>query len=123
VFFSPALLTAPSSLWAFESRQLLASFDVAFPITLLLSLNLRQLAYTALNDAKIRICNIPANIIANIEGVCFPAYSIIYMLLFLQTSKSEHPDILNVRDPALSFLHTIPFFICNIAAFAKFYLT
>ena len=82
----------------------------------------RQLAYTALNDAKIHICKILANVIAYIESVFFPHTSIIYMLILLQTSKSEHPDILNVRDPALSFLHTIPFFICDVAAFAKFHV-
>jgi len=52
----------------------------------------------------------------------FPYTSIIYMLILLQTSKSEHPNILNVRDPALSFLHTTPFFICDVAAFAKFHM-
>jgi hypothetical protein len=41
---------------------------------------------------------------------------IIYMLTFLQTNKSEHPDLLNVRGHTLSFIYTIPFFIivrCN----------
>ncbi|KAG2747197.1 YVTN repeat-like/Quino protein amine dehydrogenase [Suillus brevipes Sb2] len=66
-------------LWAFESRQLLASFHVESPRTLLLSPDSRQLAYTTWFDAKICICNIPANILANIESI----------------SKSKHPDILN----------------------------
>jgi WD40 repeat protein len=60
-------------LWAFEFRQLLASFDVV-AFALVLSPNSRQLAYTSHDDAKIRICNIPANILANIESVCIPAY-------------------------------------------------
>ncbi|KAG2744524.1 YVTN repeat-like/Quino protein amine dehydrogenase [Suillus brevipes Sb2] len=88
-------------LWAFESRQLLASFDVESPITLLLSPDSRQLAYTRYNDTKIYICDIPANILASIEST---------------SSKSQHPDLLNVRVLAFSFLHTIPFSIivrCN----------
>jgi WD40 repeat protein len=57
-------------LWAFESRQLLASFDVEYPFNLVLSPDSRQLAYTTLNEAKIYVCNIPANILASIESVC-----------------------------------------------------
>ncbi|KAG2742279.1 YVTN repeat-like/Quino protein amine dehydrogenase [Suillus brevipes Sb2] len=69
-------------LWAFESRQLLASFDVE-PVALIFSPDSRQLAYTTYNKANIYICNIPVNILANIESPC----------------KSKHPDLLNVRDP------------------------
>ncbi|KAG1857278.1 WD40-repeat-containing domain protein, partial [Suillus tomentosus] len=63
---SDCVLLASSSyriikLWAFESRQLLASFDVSgFPKTLVLSPHSRQLAYTTFYDAKIFICDIPA---------------------------------------------------------------
>ncbi|KAG2350998.1 hypothetical protein BDR05DRAFT_955159 [Suillus weaverae] len=53
-------------LWVFESRQLLASFDVKSPITLVLSPDSRQLAYTNWNDCNIYICNIPASILASI---------------------------------------------------------
>ncbi|KAG2740510.1 YVTN repeat-like/Quino protein amine dehydrogenase [Suillus brevipes Sb2] len=66
-------------LWAFESRQLLASFNVKSPVTLVLSPDSRQLAYTIFDDAKIHICDIPANILASIES----------------TSKFQHPDLLN----------------------------
>ncbi|KAG2351020.1 prolyl oligopeptidase [Suillus weaverae] len=63
-------------LWAFESRQLLASFDIKSPITLVLSPDSRQLAYTTCDDTKIYICNIPANILASIgqpqPSVCIP---------------------------------------------------
>jgi WD40 repeat protein len=73
------LLTSSSDntikLWAFESRQLLASFDVEpFTLRVLFSPDSRQLAYTTWLDTKIRICNIPANILANIESVCIPAW-------------------------------------------------
>ncbi|KAG2744519.1 WD40 repeat-like protein [Suillus brevipes Sb2] len=60
-------------LWAFESRQLLASFDVKYIVTLVLSPDSRQLAYTTLDDTKIHIYDIPANILANVES--FPATS------------------------------------------------
>ncbi|KAG2344346.1 WD40 repeat-like protein [Suillus weaverae] len=63
-------------LWAFESRQLLASFDVKSLFTLVLSPDSRQLAYTSRDDTKIYICNIPANVLASIEqpqpGVFLP---------------------------------------------------
>ncbi|KAG2337936.1 WD40 repeat-like protein [Suillus weaverae] len=48
-------------LWAFESRQLLASFDVQNPIMLILSLNSRNLAYVTVETSKIYICNTPPN--------------------------------------------------------------
>jgi tricorn protease-like protein len=74
VLLASSYLDSTIKLWAFESRQLLASFNVAFPFTLLLSPDSRQLAYTTLNrEAKIYICDIPANILANIESVCVPA--------------------------------------------------
>ncbi|KAG2739084.1 WD40 repeat-like protein [Suillus brevipes Sb2] len=69
------------NLWAFESRQLLASFDVepfAFALALAFSPDSHQLAYTPRNKANIYICDIPADILANIKS----------------TSKFEHPDIL-----------------------------
>ncbi|KIK45508.1 hypothetical protein CY34DRAFT_801589 [Suillus luteus UH-Slu-Lm8-n1] len=66
-------------LWAFESRQLLASFNVADPRILLLSPDSRQMACTCVHDTKIHIYDIPANILAIIESTC----------------KSERPDILN----------------------------
>src|ERR1700710_270298 len=60
--------------WAFESRRLLASFDVINPYTLILSPTIStQLAYStdvdsygARTDAKIVICNIPLDILSNI---------------------------------------------------------
>jgi WD40 repeat protein len=65
--FDSALLTSASSydgtikLWAFESRQLLASFDRHATKLLVLSPDSRQLAYMTYYDGprKIYICNIP----------------------------------------------------------------
>ncbi|KAG2336882.1 WD40 repeat-like protein [Suillus weaverae] len=54
-------------LWSFESRQLLASFDVQVPDSLILSPDSSQLAYTTRDDTKIYVCNIPANILASID--------------------------------------------------------
>ncbi|KAG1839485.1 hypothetical protein C8R48DRAFT_741453 [Suillus tomentosus] len=53
-------------LWAFQSRQLLASFNFDSLWTLALSPDSRQLAYTSSEDTKIYVCNIPANILASI---------------------------------------------------------
>ena len=72
--FDCALLVSASSydhtikLWAFESRQLLASFDIQGPYALILSPDLRHLAYTRVSDPKIYICNVPPNILASIRS-------------------------------------------------------
>ena len=91
--FDCALLVSASSfdrtvkLWAFESRQILASFDVnGQPIrNVVLSPNARQLAYTTRepNRPKIYICDIPSDIVANLwpgekspaSGVCIGLYT------------------------------------------------
>jgi len=69
--FDQALLASASydhtiKLWAFESRQLLASFDLHSINTLVLSPNSRQLAYTtfANDDSKICICETPPKVLA-----------------------------------------------------------
>ncbi|KAG1779641.1 WD40-repeat-containing domain protein [Suillus placidus] len=54
-------------LWAFESRQLLASFHVSFAYHIILSPDSHQLAYTAEGDIKIYICDIPPDILASIQ--------------------------------------------------------
>ncbi|KAJ8582334.1 WD40 repeat-like protein [Rhizopogon salebrosus TDB-379] len=54
-------------LWAFESRQLLASFDVTATRCLVLSPDSRKLAYTTFNDSqKIHICDVPSDILTNV---------------------------------------------------------
>jgi WD40 repeat protein len=55
-------------LWAFESRQLLASFDIRYPYALILSPDLHHLAYTTVFDPKIYICNLPPNVLASIRS-------------------------------------------------------
>ncbi|KAG2752460.1 hypothetical protein P692DRAFT_201742775 [Suillus brevipes Sb2] len=63
-------------LWAFESRHLLASFDILPPHSLTLSPDLRQLAYASGSD--IYIYNTPAEILASIgpaQDAQFPATS------------------------------------------------
>ncbi|KAG1868303.1 hypothetical protein DFJ58DRAFT_99253 [Suillus subalutaceus] len=92
---SDCVLLASSSydtikLWTFQSRQLLASFDVQnTPFTLVLSPDSRQLAYTTFHDSNIYICGIPADILASIELAEEPQPS---------TSKSKRScraDLLN----------------------------
>ncbi|KAG1830839.1 hypothetical protein EV424DRAFT_1534771 [Suillus variegatus] len=89
---SDCVLLASSSnrfikLWAFESRQLLASFDVLeSPRILVLSPNSHQLAYSTFDDAKIYICDIPANILASIGLEAQPSTN---------KSDSRHAVLLN----------------------------
>ncbi|KAJ8589983.1 WD40 repeat-like protein [Rhizopogon salebrosus TDB-379] len=71
--FDCALLASASfdntvKLWAFESRQLLASFDEHVNHFLVLSPDSRKLAYTTLGlgPPKIYICNIPPDILTSI---------------------------------------------------------
>jgi WD40 repeat protein len=56
------------NLWSFESRQLLASFQVDVQIhrSLIFSPDSCQLAYTTLNELNIYVCDIPVNILASI---------------------------------------------------------
>ncbi|KAG2343548.1 WD40 repeat-like protein [Suillus weaverae] len=58
-------------LWAFESRQLLASFDVQDPRRLILSSDSRELAYTTStkDDYKISICDTPPDILAQARTI------------------------------------------------------
>ncbi|KAG2141107.1 hypothetical protein DEU56DRAFT_283933, partial [Suillus clintonianus] len=70
--FDCALLASASldgtiKLWSFESRQLLASFNVQNPFALILSPDSRKLAYAPWGVPKIRVCKIPANVIARIS--------------------------------------------------------
>jgi WD40 repeat protein len=78
-------------LWAFESRQLLASFDVQNPSNLILSPDSRKLAYTTrttvLSDAgvtgfkdhRICICDTPPGILAQAR-VCTPRKHSIFLV-------------------------------------------
>ncbi|KAG2343572.1 WD40 repeat-like protein [Suillus weaverae] len=75
--FDGALLASASyfdntiKLWAFESRQLLASFDVQNPSPLILSPDSRQLTYTTYteDDRKICICDTPPDILAQARTI------------------------------------------------------
>ena len=74
--FNGALLASTSSdntikLWAFESRQLLASFHILNVKILALSPDSNQLAYTTHHlggsgDNSIIICNIPPGILSSV---------------------------------------------------------
>ncbi|KAG1799039.1 uncharacterized protein HD556DRAFT_169289 [Suillus plorans] len=106
-------------LWSFESRQLLASFDVQAPFTLILSPDSHQLAYTTLDEARIYVCDIPANIFASIGlaketsahlakllDVCGPALLLIYSFHCLsQSDATRHPVR---RKPAVSVIPSVP---------------
>ncbi|KAG2060174.1 WD40 repeat-like protein [Suillus hirtellus] len=71
--FDGALLASASrdetiKLWAFESRQLLTSFDVCTPDHLIFSSNSHQLAYTTWSGTKTYICDTPPHILATIQS-------------------------------------------------------
>jgi WD40 repeat protein len=83
--FDGALVASSShdetiKLWAFESRQLLASFDVQNPSNLILSPDSRKLAYatytsafsnaglTTFKDDRICICDTPPDILARAQA-------------------------------------------------------
>ncbi|KAG2068971.1 WD40 repeat-like protein, partial [Suillus decipiens] len=73
--FDGTLLTSTSynntiKLWAFESRQLLTSFHIQNLITLVLSPDLHQLAYTK-GDQTIYICEIPPDVLTQ-ASACIP---------------------------------------------------
>ncbi|KIK32980.1 hypothetical protein CY34DRAFT_813935 [Suillus luteus UH-Slu-Lm8-n1] len=58
-------------IWAFESRQLLTSFDIKNVYRLVLSPDSRKIAYTifAKNDHKICICDTPPDILAQARNI------------------------------------------------------
>jgi WD40 repeat protein len=80
--FDDALLASASwhdhtiKLWAFESRQLLASFDVQNIYRLVLSPDSRQLAYTVNteSDHKICICDTPPKFLAQARVRILPKH-------------------------------------------------
>jgi WD40 repeat protein len=69
VLLASALRDNTIKLWAFESRQLLASVYVLNPSILTLSPNSHQLAYTTFtkDSSKILICNTPPDVLASIR--------------------------------------------------------
>ncbi|KAG1873743.1 hypothetical protein DFJ58DRAFT_759967 [Suillus subalutaceus] len=77
-------------LWAFESRQLLASFDIGILHHLIFSPNSHQLAYTIYpqTDLNIYICDIPPHILTTIQSTQEAQPNI---------SAATNPQLLNVR--------------------------
>jgi WD40 repeat protein len=71
-------------LWAFESRQLLASFDVQNTSCLILSPDSRQLVYatSAKNDHKICICDTPPDVLAQARVRISRTTSVVRVLTF-----------------------------------------
>jgi len=94
VLLASASWDSTINLWSFESRQLLASFQVDVQIfcSLIFSPDSCQLAYTSLNKPKIYICNIPVDILASIglaKQVCIhPIINIIQVLKSLAEKRT-----------------------------------
>jgi len=115
--FDCAILASASQdntikLWAFESRQLLVSFDVDKPRILILSPNSRQLAYTTYHQFKIHVCDIPPDIIARLwpeQATCSVCIFIAYIHL-LSPNSSCRPLRLNIRIALTHSMYVILFF-------------
>ena len=108
-------------LWAFESRQLLASFDVHIDIhTLILSPNSRQLAYTTFDPSRIHICDIPPDILARIwpEQVTCRVYILTAYIYLLGTNSSCR---LNVRAALTHSTYAILSFCPSISLIIHLY--
>jgi WD40 repeat protein len=80
--FDQTLLASASrddtiKLWAFESRQLLASYDIKNIHLLVLSPDSRKIAYTVITegDRKICICDTPPDILAQARVCILPKHS------------------------------------------------
>jgi len=97
-------------LWAFKSRQLLASFDVQNTHHIILSPDSRQLAYTTNTEDghKIYICDTPPDVLDQARVcisrtvICFRV--LIFPLQVIARKKSTRRDILNVR---ISFFYSL----------------
>ena len=99
-------------LWAFESRQLLASFDVHSLRTLILSPNSRQLAYTEYDQPKIHVCDIPSDILTRLwpeQATCSVCILTAYIHL-LSTNSSCRSLRLNIRTTLNHSTYVILFF-------------
>ncbi|KAG1731666.1 WD40-repeat-containing domain protein [Suillus occidentalis] len=104
--FDNALLVSASldntiKLWAFESRQLLASFDIKNVYRLVLSPDSRQLAYVVdtKDDHKICICDTPPDVLAQARNIARKKLNFNHLL----HSHATHP--VGQRKPPI---YTIP---------------
>ena len=110
-------------LWAFESRQLLVSFDVHKPRILILSPNSRQLAYTTFDGTRVHICDIPPDILARLwpeQARCSVCILTAYIHL-LSTNPSFRPLRLNIRTALTHSTYVILFFHSSISLILPHY--
>jgi WD40 repeat protein len=122
--FDGALLASTSQdntikLWAFESRQLLASFDAQDPLRLILSPDSRQLAYatTTKDDCKICICDTPPDVLSQAR-VRIPRKHVVCVLTLLTgycTQKSTLNHLLHVCISFFYLLHHLPIAIIVVS--------
>ena len=99
-------------LWAFESRQLLVSFDGHNPRILILSPNSRQLAYAGRDQPKIHVCDIPPDILTRLwpeQATCSVCVLTAY-IYHLSTNSSCRPLCLNIRTALTLSTYVILFF-------------
>jgi len=67
VLLASASWDSTINLWSFESRQLLASFDILINRSLIFSPDSCQLAYTTWKEPNIYVCDIPINILTSLR--------------------------------------------------------
>lgn len=117
--FDSALLASAADdntikLWAFESRQLLASFNARTPETLILSPDSSQLAYTT--GCKIHICNTPLDVLASLgraleaRGSASANKNSKLNRLLNSPASCRSPAVRRhqVTSPVISFAHRLP---------------
>ncbi|KAG2741413.1 hypothetical protein P692DRAFT_20906686, partial [Suillus brevipes Sb2] len=107
--FDATLLASSScdetiKLWAFESRQLLASFDVQNPSNLILSPDSRKLAYTTYTEDwhhSICICDTPPDILAQARSIARKNRALSDLL----NSDATHRPTAGRRRPPIHAIH------------------
>jgi WD40 repeat protein len=100
-------------LWAFESRQVLASFDVQNTDCLIFSPDSCQLVYTTYeNGSKICICDTPLGVLTQARVCLSCTASVIHVLTFhsqiIARKKLASRDILNVQISFFDSLYHLP---------------
>jgi WD40 repeat protein len=93
VLLASASLDSTINLWSFESRQLLASFDIRINRSLIFSPDSCQLAYTTWKEPNIYVCDIPINILTSLriaKQVCIrPIIDVIQVLKSLAEKRTR----------------------------------
>ncbi|KAG1870955.1 hypothetical protein C8R48DRAFT_65800 [Suillus tomentosus] len=93
-------------LWAFQSRQLLASFDIQKPYTLVFSPISYQLTYTTWSngDTKIYICDTPSDVLAQASTNPCKKFALSYLLAPVSSIATPPPPLQTLSSTVSSLL-------------------